>query len=154
MISQPQTAARQRLAVRPSRRLLAGLTLGLLLGCGDGRPERLQVSGQVLIDGAPLTHGYIRFVPRGARPSGSELDEQGRFTLSCYGDEDGVVPGVHRIEVDGAELISSRERKWHAPKKYVRFKTSGLEQEITESTDSLTINLTWDGGKPFVERVR
>ena len=125
-----------------------------LSGCGDGRPKRLPVSGQVLIDGEPLTFGYIRFVPQGARPSGSRLDEQGRFTLSCYGENDGIIPGVHRVEVDASESLSSTKVKWHAPKKYFRYTNSGLTQEIGESTDSLVIQLTWDGGKPFVERTR
>ena len=126
----------------------------VVVGCGDGRPERLVVSGQVLIDGQPLTYGYVRFVPKGARPSSSMLDENGRFTLTCYGDEDGVVPGVHRVEVNAGESLSGTKRFWHAPKKYAGFRTSPLTQEITESTDSLVINLTWDGGKPFTESVR
>lgn len=124
------------------------------IGCGDGRPKRMLVSGQVLIDGEPLTFGYIRFVPQGARPSGGQLDEQGRFTLSCYEKNDGIIPGVHRVEVDAAESLSSTKVKWHAPKKYFRYTNSGLTQEIDESTDSLVIQLTWDGGKPFVERTR
>jgi len=61
---------------------------------------------------------------------------------------------VHRVEVNGAESLSSTKNFWHAPMKYSRFMTSPLTQEITESTDSLVINLTWDGGKPFMERVR
>lgn len=124
------------------------------LGCGDGRPDRVQMTGQVLIDGEPLTHGFVRFIPDDARPSGAELDEEGRFTLSCYEEEDGVIPGVHRVEVDASEWISSTKRKWHAPPKYFSYKTSGLTQEVTESTESLVINLTWDGGKPFIERTR
>ena len=134
-------------------RLLIALLLCIptVVGCGDGRPQRLSVSGRVLIDGEPLTHGFVRFVPKGARPSTGKLDSEGKFTLTCYGDNDGVVPGIHRVEVDGAESISETQNRWHAPKKYARYKTSGLTQEITESTDSLTIDLTWDGGKPFVE---
>lgn len=123
-------------------------------GCGDGRPKRLAVSGQVLIDGKPLSYGYIRFVPQGARPSGGNLDDDGRFTLSCYSKNDGIIPGVHQVEVDASESLSSTKVKWHAPKKYFRYNTSGLTQKIEESTDSLVIELTWDGGKPFVERVR
>lgn len=125
-----------------------------LVGCDDGRQARVLMSGQVLIDGEPLTHGFVRFVPKDARPSSAELDEEGRFTLSCYGEKDGVIPGVHQLEVDASEWISSKKRKWHAPPKYFRYKTSGLTQEITESTESIVINLTWDGGKPFVERTR
>ncbi|MFV2090877.1 MAG: hypothetical protein ACC642_09475, partial [Pseudomonadales bacterium] len=70
------------------------------------------------------------------------------------GDEDGVVPGVHQVEVNAAESLSGTKNYWHAPKIYARFRTSPLTQEITESTDSLVIDLTWDGGKPFTERVR
>jgi hypothetical protein len=125
-----------------------------VIGCGDGRPAREQVSGQVLIDGKPLGYGFIRFVPKGGRPAGGQLDEQGRFTLSSYGANDGIITGVHRVEVDASEQISSTQKKWHAPKKYFRYTSSGIEQEITGPTDSLVINLTWNGGKPFVERIK
>jgi hypothetical protein len=124
------------------------------IGCGDGRPARVLVSGQVLIDGKPLSHGYIKFVPSGARPSGGYLDKEGRFTLSCYAKNDGIIPGIHKVEVDAAEPIGPDRRLWHAPKKYASFNGSGLTQEITEATDSLIINLSWDGGKPFTERIR
>jgi hypothetical protein len=130
------------------------LTTVAVIGCGDGRPDRLAVSGQVLIDGNPLTYGFIRFVPQGGRPSGGRLDAEGRFTLSCYGENDGIIPGTHRVEVDASEWLSATQRKWHAPKKYFRYRTSGLTQQITGPTDSLLINLSWDGGKPFVETTR
>lgn len=140
----------------PGARLLVILvlvaTIGAVMGCGDGHPPRLEVSGQVLIDGEPLTYGTVRFVPKGARPSVGKLDENGHFTLSCYGNEDGVIPGVHQVQVHAGEPLSGTKVMWHAPKKYALFKSSPLKQEITESTDSLVINLTWDGGKPFVER--
>jgi len=124
------------------------------VGCSDGRQTRVLMSGQVFIDGEPLTFGSVRFVPKNARSSVAKLDKEGRFTLSCYGKKDGVIPGVHRVQVNAGEWISDNQRKWHAPPKYFRYKTSGLTQEITESTESIVINLTWDGGKPFVERVR
>jgi hypothetical protein len=124
--------------------------MGLALaGCGDDRPTRVKVSGQVLIDGQPLTFGHVRFVPKGARPSEGSLDENGRFTLTCYDGEDGAVPGVHRVEVAAGEPLSSTQMRWHAPKKYADFSTSGLEQEITGDTDSVVIELHGDGGKPF-----
>ncbi len=133
---------------------IAVVLMLVLVGCGDGRPKRMDVSGQVLIDGVPLTHGIVRFVPSGARPSVGKLDEQGRFTLSCYGKADGVVPGVHRVEVNGSEYISNDERKWHAPPKYFNYRRSGITQEITGPTDDLKIELTWDGGEPFIEKLR
>lgn len=136
--------------------LISGVLLVALAaaGCGDGRPARYPVSGQVLIDGKPLTYGYVKFVPNDARPSGGYVDEQGRFTLGCFAKDDGVIPGIHRVEVDAAESIGSKERLWHAPKKYSNFNSSGLTQEVNEPMDAVVINLTWDGGKPFKERMR
>jgi hypothetical protein len=124
------------------------------LGCDDGRAERVPVSGQVLIDGKPLNYGYVRFVPTGSRPSGGYLDQEGRFTLGCFEKDDGAIPGEHQVEINAGESISSTEWFWHAPKKYRSYRTSGLSQTITEPTDSLVFNLTWDGGKPFRERTR
>jgi hypothetical protein len=133
-------------------RACAGLSLvAALTGCSDGRPKRVPVSGQVLIDGKPLTQGSVRFVPEGGRPSTARLDDQGRFALRCFDGVDGAIPGKHRVSVTGNKVLSESKIQWFAPKKYADFRTSGLEFDITEPTDDLTINLTWDGGKPFVE---
>ena len=126
----------------------------LLAGCGDGRPERHKVSGQVLIDGQPLTFGTVLIVPKDERRSVGELGPDGRFTLSSYEDEgsDGCVPGTHQVAVVAVEPLTPSTQRWHAPKKYIDAETSGLTCEITGPTDSLVINLSWEGGKPFVER--
>ncbi len=121
-----------------------------LCGCRDGRPTRVPVSGRVLVDGEPLTRGHVRFVPEGARPSGGILDSDGRFTLTCYDGQDGAVLGTHRVEVSASEMVAGGIR-WHAPKEYNRFATSGLEVEIDGPTDSLELNLTWGGRRPFTE---
>jgi hypothetical protein len=134
--------------------ILASLAVSTCFtGCGDGLPRRVPVSGKVLIDGQPLKCGFVRFIPTGARPSGGKLDAEGRFTLACFEGDDGAVPGKHRIEVAANETLSATKVRWHAPKKYNDFATSGLEQDITEPTDSVVINLSWQGGKPFVETV-
>ncbi|MCA9237576.1 MAG: hypothetical protein KDA44_19015 [Planctomycetales bacterium] len=131
---------------------VAGLALLLnAVGCGDGRPTRVAVSGTVTIDGKPLTHGNIKFVPTGARPSAGKIDENGHFTLTCYDGDDGVVLGKHRVAVSASKILSESKIQWFAPKKYADFRASGLEYDITEPNDDLRIELTWDGGKPFVE---
>ena len=126
------------------------LLVGLLAGCG-GRPKRVPVSGTVLIDGEPLTMGSITLVPKGARPSMGKIDENGHFVLTCYEGEDGVVPGTHRVAIAANKGIGDTALKWFAPKKYADFKSSGIEVTIDEKTEELLIELTWDGGKPFVE---
>jgi hypothetical protein len=130
---------------------LLALLLATAGGCGDGRPARVPVSGQVLIDSKPLAYGQIQFLPKGARASRGTLDEQGRFTLTCFDNNDGAVPGEHAVVVSGSEQISNTKSIWHAPKKYTDASTSTITQQITGPTDSLVINLTWDGGQPFVE---
>ena len=140
---------------RHPRTILAPALVLVLLtccGCGDGRPSRVPVSGQVLIDGQPLKCGYIRFVPADHRPSQGNIDANGRFTLSCFEENDGVVIGRHNVAVRATEMVNERLMRWHAPKKYAETQTSGLTQEITGPTDKLIINLTWDGEKPFDEK--
>ena len=115
------------------------------------RPKWVSISGKVLIDGKPLTHGFIRFFPKGMRPSISEIGPDGKFELSALEKKDGVVPGKHKIAIVACERISPRKVKWHAPKKYASPKTSGLTISADGSADLLTIELSWGGGKPFVE---
>lgn len=120
--------------------LLAGV-----VGCSDGRPDRVAVSGHVTIDGQPLTKGTVRFVPQGARPSSGKLDSQGKFQLTCYDGTDGAVLGKHRIQVTASEITGGEKVTWHAPQKYADFRSSGLTVEVTEPTDSILLELSWVG---------
>lgn len=121
------------------------------MGCGDGRPQRLPVSGIVKIDGVPVTKGFITFVPDNGRSASGDIDSQGRFTLSSYKPGDGVIQGTHNVEIIAREAVTETTARWHAPKKYTDHKTSGITVEIDEPTSDVEINLTWDGGKPFIE---
>ena len=91
------------------------------------------------------------FIPEGSRPASGVLDSEGHFTLTCFEDYDGTLLGRHRVKVMGVESIDEHSNRWHAPKKYANERTSGIEVEITAPVDNLKIELTWDGGKPFVE---
>ena len=122
------------------------LILVVAVGCSDGRPKRVPVSGQVLIDGKPVEGGSIQFIPEGDRPSSSDLDDEGRFTLRCFEEDDGAVTGTHKVLVAAREVVGQKV-KWYAPQKYSDVSTSGLTVEITEPTDSLVIELTWKGAK-------
>jgi hypothetical protein len=105
------------------------------------------VSGQVLIDGKPLTYGFVRFSSGDGRVSMGRIDENGRFRLTCYEPGDGAIVGTHRVAVLTHEIIGDAKVKWHAPQKYANYATSGLTQEISEPTDSIVINLSWDEKK-------
>jgi hypothetical protein len=109
------------------------------------------VAGTVLIDGKPLAHGLVRFIPNGARSSQASLDENGKFSLTCFDENDGAVLGEHVVIVDGSEYINPDTRRWHAPKMYADVQTSGLKKNVSEPTDSMVIELTWNGGAPSLE---
>jgi hypothetical protein len=135
-------------------RLIAVVLLLALVGCGDKRPARVPIAGQVLIDGEPLKFGVIRFIPDDGRPSSGNLDATGHFTLSCFEDNDGAVLGHHQVAIFANEALDERRTRWHAPPKYASLTSSGLEQTITAANPSLIIKLTWDGGKPFTDTDR
>lgn len=116
------------------------------VGCNKG-PALVPVSGQVLIDGKPLTYGAIRLVPETGRPAYSQLDSEGRFKL-VTDEVDGVVKGTHAVEISAVEPISEYENKFHAPEKYSSAATSGLTVTINEPTDDLKIELTWGNQRP------
>jgi len=136
------------------RRMLLLILMSLLVpGCGGGRPDCVPISGRVLIDGAPLRYGFIRFTPEGGRPATAELDAQGHFTLTTFEHGDGAVRGTHTVTVLAAEPLGGGTQRWHAPKRYAHPRTSKLTRTIDGPDDALVIDLTWEGGKPFVERL-
>lgn len=141
------------------RRLLLSVALGLHVlglpaGCSKG-PERVAVSGQVLIDGQPLTTGTVSFMPvAGGRPAGGKLDEQGRFTLTSLKPGDGTMLGEYNIAVSAVEYQGEVAQKWHAPKKYADARTSGLTVNVAQPEEDVKLELSWEGGKPYVERLR
>jgi hypothetical protein len=122
-----------------------------LVGCGDGRPSRVPVSGRVTIDGKPLPTGSIQVCPANDRAAMGNIGPDGRFKLTTFDPNDGCVIGKHRFSVAACEYTSPRVKKWHAPKKYADIFTSGLELDVTGPTDNMEIKLTWDGGNPFTE---
>jgi len=124
--------------------ILAFCLIGVLCA-PDHRPDRVHVSGQVLIDGEPLTSGSIVFVPALGRGSVGNLDEQGRFTLSCYDGKDGAVPGTHSLEISADVLPTETEAPWPVPSHYANYLTSGLKTEITGPTRDLTVHITTEG---------
>lgn len=145
-------------AVKPSHPLLRRLPAAaaclfalLPLGCGDGRPTRVPVSGIVLIDGKPLTSGYVSVVPEKARPGGGTIGKDGRFVLETFDGEDGCVLGEHKVAVVAVEAIGNRGQRWLAPKKYSTEGTSGLTIKVEGPTKDAKFELTWAGGKPFEE---
>ena len=150
-IDSSKRSTQRRGLLRPRCGWLAAATLALC-GCSDGRPDRVPVAGTLTIDGKPLAKAFVNFYPASGRPSNGRTDESGRFVRGCFEDNDGAQLGTHEVSVIAVEEIGPNTMKWYAPKKYSRVDTAGLNLTINEPVDDLKIELTWDGGKPFVER--
>ncbi|HPM79489.1 MAG TPA: hypothetical protein PLF81_02255 [Candidatus Anammoximicrobium sp.] len=105
----------------------------------------------MLIDGQPLTHGFVQVIPKGNRAATGEIGADGRFSLTTFTPGDGCVPGRHPAAVIATESINATSQRWHAPKKYADVTRSGLEVNVEKATDNLEIQLSWNGGRPFVE---
>ena len=87
------------------------ILLPLCLGCGDGRETRVPVSGMVTVDGEPLKYGSITFMPvktpgAASRPGGGSL-EDGRFSVSSYTANDGLLKGKYEVMVNACLLYTS-----------------------------------------------
>ena len=126
--------------------------LCMTAGCGDRGAQWSPVKGRVLIDGKELSYGVVRFAPENGRQSMGAIEPDGTFALGSYTDDDGAIVGTHRVAVVAREQIGLRKARWHAPKRYASYQTSGLTVEITETNEPVTIELTWGNQKgPFVE---
>lgn len=141
-------------SVKVSRSRLAYLAVMMsIAGCGQG-PERVPVAGQVLLDGKPLAKGEITVAPLGKRAAFATLDAEGRFQLTTYDMGDGTSLGTHPVSVHSGEFLDPSHKLWRVPKKYASLTTSGLSVSVDGPTDEIVINLTWNGGKPFVETIQ
>ncbi|WP_254508822.1 hypothetical protein [Anatilimnocola floriformis] len=121
--------------------------LGVLAGCQE-RP--IPIAGTVYIDGQPVQGGHIRVIPAHTRSAQAMIDKEGKFRLYTRTVDDGVFAGEHPIEIVSTERLP-RGNRWLIPKKYSDVNTSGLTIKVDKPTSDLRIDLTWDGGKPFVE---
>ena len=117
------------------------------IGC-DGRPRRVPVSGQVLVDDQPMPGGFVRVVPAIGRSATGKIDSQGRFTLTTYEDKDGCIPGTHNVEVVFIDRSNPNIYRSLIPEKYRDADTSGLSVTIDEPTDDLTIRISRKGWRP------
>lgn len=140
------------LGVKPA--LVASVFLLLVVDGCEQAVQRVAVSGQVLIDGEPLTKGTIRFVPASGRPASSQISPDGSFRVAAKSlsagraEVVGLFPGSYRIAVLATEDLGEAEDaevRWLVPRHYGNFRTSGLEAIIQAPNESMIVELTWEG---------
>ncbi len=134
---------------------------GSLAGCGDeGNGVLVPVTGKVTYKGQPLTRGEVNFIPEqaGSRGARGTIGEDGHFTLSSYGVNDGAHPGKYKVTIvsRGDDLPIPAKKKGRMmeedmqgsgklliPQKYTQPMTSGLSKEIAvEGEHDFTFDLT------------
>jgi hypothetical protein len=131
-------------------RRAAALLILVAAGCGGGadkwskkRPAVHQVSGTVLLDGAPIAGANVNFVPSGGTTAAYALtDEKGNFRLSTFAQADGAPSGKYRVTVqktvqetapdpmggDNPPVVVKETSL--VPEKYSDPETSGLLAEV------------------------
>jgi hypothetical protein len=51
------------------------------------------------MDGKPLPHASVIFIPENGRPAGARTDEGGNYTLNFSGGRKGAIPGKSMIRI-------------------------------------------------------
>jgi hypothetical protein len=131
--------------------LPAALAL-VLAGCNHG-PTIVPVSGQICIDGQPLTTGFITVYQDGYRPATAEIQSGGRFTFKTLNSRDGCLLGEHAVTVQSNKMLSASSTKFFVPDRYGDIGRSDVKIKIDGPQDELVIDLTWRGSghsEPYV----
>lgn len=127
-----------------SRPWLTALAFGVGIGAAgcansDGAAA-VPVSGTVTYQQRPVPKGSVQFVPDVGRGAFGVI-EDGKFTLSTYGNNDGAIPGKHKVAVIYSEPDTKKRKdgdtaeKYLIPQRLSSPETSGIEIEIPPKGD-------------------
>ncbi len=90
----------------PLRTLALLLVHVALVGCGEPKPTEpalYPVHGSLFVDGKPAAGATVQLVPVGGSPAtlipAAVVREDGTFSVSYHGKEDGVPPGEYGLRV-------------------------------------------------------
>jgi hypothetical protein len=104
-------------------------------GCGPSRPARIPITGLVTFDGEPLAGASVTLVPvAGGRPATGATDAAGRFSLTTFGGQDGVIPGGYDAAVTKLELkkkAAARARELDRKRR----QRGNMNQGLTDGND-------------------
>ena len=123
--------------------------LGLIvcLGCSgkqdEDLPSTIAVSGVVTYQGKPLPDAKIMFYPtEGMKPATGSADASGKFQLSTFGKNDGVLPGEHKVTVTAYESTTEGlSMKSAIPEKYTNPSSTPLVVNVSESENEVKLEL-------------
>lgn len=128
-------------------------SLVLFAGCGNGRPSLVTATGQIKLNGEPLSEAIVFAEPvetkdsKFGRPSTAVTDSSGNFKLGTYSSGDGVPPGKYRLGVMKRENVGKPttadspedpvaagvKYSWTVPEFYSDVTRSGIEVNVSSS---------------------
>jgi hypothetical protein len=132
------------------RTLLAlSLALAILAGCSkSGGLKTAPVAGKVTFKGKPVPNGTVMFVPGEGPAATGEIDKDGNYRLSTYGNGDGAVLGNHKVSITAlAEIGTALPEQRNPtppsllPAKYLSHETSGLTIEVKDGNNDVNFEL-------------
>ena len=134
-------------AARRYSTVLIVVWAALLVGCNQGGPNVVPVSGVLTRNGKPVPNLEVYFMPTHGRNSVGMADENGRFKLGYTPDQEGALVATHTVFVVFNPPQTTSERL-AAPaeirpilEKYGTMDTSPLKVEITKAVSNLEIKL-------------
>ena len=131
---------------RRTSALMLALTAGFVIGCGpSGPPPTAKVSGQVKLQGAPVTEGEIYFIAAEKGYSASSpLDAEGKYKISAA-----LPPAMYKIYFAGPKMTKPpmpgeappETKPFVVPNQYLSESTSGLSKEIKAGENTFDVDL-------------
>ncbi|HEX6960375.1 MAG TPA: hypothetical protein VF175_00800 [Lacipirellula sp.] len=127
--------------------LSIGIVAAVLVGCGG--EEWAYLEGAVLLNGAPVGPGVVRFEPTQESRAGAiaRFGEDGRYEAISSGRKEGLPPGEYRVAIEGgedasSESISTPASKSAIPARYRDPSSSGLTVTVESGSQSHDFQLT------------
>jgi hypothetical protein len=134
----------------PAAAVIAVLVANLV-GCGRHPAATFPVEGKVMFNGTPLSFGAVAFMPEKGPLARGRIESNGTFRLTTYKENDGAVPGIHRVRITcyeaqrpGFEMPKVEGfgmGKSLIPVKYTQVDTSGLRVEVTDRNEPFVFDL-------------
>jgi hypothetical protein len=135
-----------------SRVVAVAWLLLAVVGCG---PRLHPVRGKVTYaDGKPVTEGMVVFESKGEEnpvTARGEIQPDGSYELGTYKPGDGARAGTYRVLVapkSDPNAVDRPSKRLPFDARYMNFKTSGLECEVTGGTTEYPIQVGAAGNSP------
>lgn len=132
------------------RKMLCVMAAALLAGCSPTlppKPQTFPVHGTVTLGGQPVHGGRVFFEPvdfaTGAIPGRGQLDKDGKYTMSAFVDQEGMVPGEFKVyfedDMRPAKALGAEPTKY--PEKYRKADESDLKVAVKAEDNTIDIKL-------------